>query len=259
MSSPRATDPSPSIREDQLRLAINAVFRSFNTPRARYYRKSQGIPDNTGTAVNIQAMVFGNMGDTSATGVCFTRDPKNGEKIFFGEWLPNAQGEDVVAGTHTPGPLTADQKGAEGVPLNQAMPEVYAELDRIQKILESHFKDMQDIEFTVEDNHLYLLQTRTRKRTPAAAVQIAVDMVNEGLIDIDEAIGRIDPASLELVLRPMLDPDAKKKVIARGLDASPGAATGRVVFHSDEAQELAERGERSFWFGWRPAPRISRA
>ena len=233
----------PEHPEDQLRLAINAVFRSFNTPRARYYRKSQGIPDNTGTAVNIQAMVFGNMGDTSATGVCFTRDPKNGEKIFFGEWLPNAQGEDVVAGTHTPGPLTADQKGAEGVPLDQAMPEVYAELDRIQKILESHFKDMQDIEFTVEDNHLYLLQTRTGKRTPAAAVQIAVDMVNEGLIDIDEAIGRIDPASLELVLRPMLDPDAKKKVIARGLDASPGAATGRVVFHSDEAQELAERGE----------------
>ena len=233
----------PEHPEDQLRLAINAVFRSFNTPRARYYRKSQGIPDNTGTAVNIQAMVFGNMGDTSATGVCFTRDPKNGEKVFFGEWLPNAQGEDVVAGTHTPGPLTAEQKGAEGTPLDQAMPEVYAELDRIQQILEAHFKDMQDIEFTVEDNQLYLLQTRTGKRTPAAAVQIAVDMVNEGLIDIDEAIGRIDPASLELVLRPMLDPDAKKKIIARGLDASPGAATGRVVFHSDEAQELAERGE----------------
>ena len=233
----------PEHPEDQLRLAVNAVFRSFNTPRARYYRKSQGIPDNTGTAVNIQAMVFGNMGDTSATGVCFTRDPKNGEKIFFGEWLPNAQGEDVVAGTHTPGPLTANQKGAEGVPLEEAMPEVYSELDRIQQVLEAHFKDMQDIEFTVEDNRLYLLQTRTGKRTPAAAVQIAVDMVDEGLIDIDAAIGRIDPASLELVLRPMLDPDAKKKVIARGLDASPGAATGRVVFHSDEAQELAERGE----------------
>jgi len=233
----------PEHPEDQLRLAINAVFRSFNTPRARYYRKSQNIPDNTGTAVNIQAMVFGNMGDTSATGVCFTRDPKNGEKIFFGEWLPNAQGEDVVAGTHTPGPLTSEQKGAEGEALADAMPETYEELDRIQKTLESHFKDMQDIEFTVEDNKLYLLQTRTGKRTPAAAVQIAVDMVNEGLISPDEALARIDPASLELVLRPMLDPDAKKKVIARGLDASPGAATGRVVFHSDEAQELAERGE----------------
>jgi len=233
----------PEHPEDQLRLAISAVFRSFNTPRARYYRKSQDIPDDTGTAVNIQAMVFGNMGDTSATGVCFTRDPKNGEKLFFGEWLPNAQGEDVVAGTHTPGPLTGDQKGAEGTPLSEAMPTIFGELDVIQKTLEAHFKDMQDIEFTVEDNQLYLLQTRTGKRTPAAAVQIAVDMVNEGLITPDEALGRIDPASLEMVLRPMLDPDAKRKVIARGLDASPGAATGRVVFHSDEAQELAERGE----------------
>ena len=233
----------PEEPEDQLRLAINAVFRSFNTPRARYYRKSQNIPDDTGTAVNVQAMVFGNMGETSATGVCFTRDPKNGEKVFFGEWLPNAQGEDVVAGTHTPGPLTAEQKGAEGTPLAEAMPEVYAELDRIQNVLEKHFTDMQDIEFTVEDTKLYLLQTRTGKRSPAAAVQIAVDMVNEGLITSNEALSRIDPASLEMVLRPMLDPAAHKKVIARGLDASPGAATGRVVFHSDEAQELAERGE----------------
>jgi pyruvate,orthophosphate dikinase len=228
----------PEHPEDQLRLAINAVFRSFNTPRARYYRKSQNIPDTTGTAVNIQAMVFGNMGDTSATGVCFTRDPKDGTKVFFGEWLPNAQGEDVVAGTHTPGPLTGAQKGAEGTPLDTAMPVVYAELDRIQRVLETHFKDMQDIEFTVEDNHLYLLQTRTGKRSPAAAVQIAVDMVNEGLISSDEALSRIDPASLEMVLRPMLDPDAKRKVIARGLDASPGAASGQVVFHSDEAQDL---------------------
>jgi pyruvate,orthophosphate dikinase len=233
----------PEHPEDQLRLAISAVFRSFNTPRARYYRKSQEIPDDTGTAVNVQAMVFGNMGDTSATGVCFTRDPKNGAKLFFGEWLPNAQGEDVVAGTHTPGPLTSDQKGAQGTPLSEAMPVIYEELDRIQLTLESHFKDMQDIEFTVEDTKLYLLQTRTGKRSPAAAVQIAVDMVNEGLISSDEALGRIDPASLEMVLRPMLDPAAKKKIIARGLDASPGAATGRVVFHSDEAQELSERGE----------------
>jgi pyruvate,orthophosphate dikinase len=233
----------PEHPEDQLRLATNAVFRSFNTPRARYYRKSQNIPDHTGTAVNIQAMVFGNMGDTSATGVCFTRDPKNGDKIFFGEWLPNAQGEDVVAGTHTPGPLTSAQKGATGIPLNEAMPEIFKELDVIQNSLETHFRDMQDIEFTVEDGHLYLLQTRTGKRSPAAAVQIAVDMVNEGLIDTDEALARIDPASLEMVLRPTLDPNAQKKVIAHGLDASPGAASGRVVFHSDEAQELSERGE----------------
>jgi pyruvate,orthophosphate dikinase len=233
----------PEHPEDQLRLAINAVFRSFNTPRARYYRKSQAIPDDTGTAVNVQAMVFGNMGETSATGVCFTRDPKNGEKLFFGEWLPNAQGEDVVAGTHTPGPLTPEQKGGQGTPLSEAMPVIYEELNRIQQILETHFRDMQDMEFTVEDTKLYLLQTRTGKRSPAAAVQIAVDMVNEGLISSDDALGRIDPASLEMVLRPMLDPAAKKKIIARGLDASPGAATGRVVFHSDEAQELSERGE----------------
>lgn len=233
----------PEHPEDQLRLATNAVFRSFNTPRARYYRKAQNIPDHTGTAVNIQAMVFGNMGDTSATGVCFTRDPKNGDKIFFGEWLPNAQGEDVVAGTHTPGPLTDAQKGAKGISLNEAMPKIFKELNEIQSFLETHFKDMQDIEFTVEDGHLYLLQTRTGKRSPAAAVQIAVDMVNEGLIDTDEALSRIEPASLEMVLRPMLDPNAQKKVIAHGLDASPGAASGRVVFHSDEAQELSERGE----------------
>lgn len=233
----------PDHPEDQLRLAINAVFRSFNTPRARYYRKSQNIPDDTGTAVNIQTMVFGNMGDTSATGVCFTRDPKNGEKIFFGEWLPNAQGEDVVAGTHTPRPLTPEQTGAEGEPLTTAMPTLFAELDKTQAILEKHFRDMQDIEFTVEAGQLYLLQTRTGKRTPGAAVQIAVDMVHEGLISSDEALARIEPASLEMVLRPMLDPNANKKVIARGLDASPGAATGQVVFHSDEAQELTERGE----------------
>jgi pyruvate,orthophosphate dikinase len=238
-------DTFPDDPREQLSLAINAVFKSFNTPRARYYRKSQGIPDDTGTAVNIQAMVFGNMGAGSATGVCFTRDPKNGEKIFFGEWLPNAQGEDVVAGTHTPGPLNSSQPGADGAcgPLSQEMPEIYAELEKIQHTLEAHFRDMQDIEFTVEAGKLYLLQTRAGKRTPAAAVQIAVDMVSEGMIDQDEALSRIDPASLEMVLRPMLDPDAKRKIIARGLDASPGAASGRVVFHSNEAQEAADRGE----------------
>ncbi|HCH63909.1 MAG TPA: pyruvate, phosphate dikinase [Deltaproteobacteria bacterium] len=235
--------PFPSDPQDQLRLAINAVFRSFNTPRARYYRKSNNLADDMGTAVNVQAMVFGNSGENSATGVCFTRDPSTGEKRFFGEWLPNAQGEDVVAGTHTPLPIS-HVEGQSGTALEEAMPEVYAELHRIQAILESHFNDMQDIEFTIEDGRLWLLQTRTGKRTPAAAVQIAVDMVQEGVIDQDTALSRIDPATLEMVLRPVLDPNAARKVIAKGLNASPGAASGRVVFHSDEAQELVERGER---------------
>ncbi len=233
----------PSDPHDQLRLAINAVFRSFNTPRARYYRKSNGLADDMGTAVNVQAMVFGNSGDTSATGVCFTRDPSTGEKRFFGEWLPNAQGEDVVAGTHTPLPITPEA-GKAGPSLEEAMPTLYAELHRIQGILEKHFHDMQDIEFTIEEGRLWLLQTRTGKRTPAAAVQIAVDMVLEGLIDQDTALSRIDPSTLEMVLRPVLDPSAPRKVIAKGLNASPGAASGRVVFHSDEAQDLVERGER---------------
>jgi pyruvate,orthophosphate dikinase len=233
----------PSDPEDQLRLAINAVFRSFNTPRARYYRKSNGLADDMGTAVNVQAMVFGNSGASSATGVCFTRDPSTGEKKFFGEWLPNAQGEDVVAGTHTPLPISRTA-GKAGESLEEAMPELYADLHRMQATLESHFDDMQDIEFTIEEGRLWLLQTRTGKRTPAAAVQIAVDMVHEGLIDQDTALSRIDPATLEMVLRPVLDPAAPRKVIAKGLNASPGAASGRVVFHSDEAQDLVERGER---------------
>ena len=237
----------PSDPHEQLRLAINAVFRSFNTPRARYYRKSNGLVDVKGTAVNVQAMVFGNMGPGSATGVAFTRDPKTGQRRFFGEWLPDAQGEDVVAGTHDPRPLTADiaaETGRTGESLEECMPAVYALLFETQAKLESHFKDMQDIEFTIEAGTLYLLQTRTGKRSPAAAVQIAVDMVLEGLIDKAEALGRIEPTSLEMVLRPVIDPDAPRKLIAQGLDASPGAATGRVVFHSEEAQELAERGEK---------------
>ncbi len=233
----------PEDPHDQLRLAINAVFRSFNTPRARYYRKSHGLQDDMGTAVNVQAMVFGNMGENSATGVCFTRDPSTGEHRFFGEWLRNAQGEDVVAGTHTPMPITPEPGKTENT-LQEAMPAVFAELNELQARLETHFRDMQDIEFTIEEGRLFLLQTRTGKRTPAAAVQIAVDMVNEGRIDIDTALSRIDPSTLELVLRPVLDPSAPRKVIAKGLNASPGAASGRVVFHSDEAQELAERGER---------------
>ncbi len=233
----------PADPHEQLKLSINAVFRSFNTPRARYYRKSNGLSDNIGTGVNVQAMVFGNMGEGSATGVAFTRDPKTGQRRFFGEWLPNAQGEDVVAGTHTPLPLIRDAE-QPGQSLQEQMPEVFEQLFALQDRLERHFGDMQDIEFTIEARKLYLLQTRNGKRSPAAGVQIATDMVNEGLISIEKALGRIDPAQLELVLRPVLDPDAPRKVIAKGLDASPGAATGRVVFHSDEAQELAERGEQ---------------
>ena len=233
----------PSDPRDQLRLSIDAVFKSFNTPRARYYRKSQSLADVVGTAVNVQTMVFGNMGADSATGVCFTRDPKSGQRLFFGEWLPNAQGEDVVAGTHTPLPINPEQAGAEGISLKEAMPTLYDQLFEIQGRLEQHYQDMQDIEFTIERGTLYLLQTRTGKRSPAAGVQMAVDMANEGLISRETALSRIEPTSLELVLRPVLDPDAPRIVIARGLDASPGAASGKVVFHSEEAQELAERGE----------------
>ncbi len=228
---------------DQLKASVNAVFRSFNTHRARYYRKSNGIPQDIGTAVNVQAMVFGNMGDGCATGVAFTRNPSTGAATFFGEWLPNAQGEDVVAGTHTPFAINTDTGADVTDTLQGKMPAVYAELDEVRHRLETHYKDMQDIEFTVENRKLYLLQTRTGKRTASAAVRIAVELVEEGVIDRETALGRVDPVLLEGVLRPVLDPDARMKVIGRGLSASPGAATGQVVFHSSEAQELHERGE----------------
>ncbi|MED5373408.1 MAG: pyruvate, phosphate dikinase [Myxococcota bacterium] len=233
----------PSEPWKQLEMAINAVFDSFNTPRARYYRKTHGIAEDCGTAVNVQTMVFGNLGEDSATGVAFTRDPSTGARIFFGEWLQNAQGEDVVAGTHTPHALNNDKDPEAAETLAQVFPEVYAELDAVQKRLEAHYRDMQDIEFTVEAGTLYLLQTRTGKRTPAAAVQIAVDLVSEGIINEEEALGRIQPELLEMVLRPTLDPKAARKVIGKGLPASPGAASGKVVFHSEEAQELHDRGE----------------
>lgn len=233
---------------EQLKLAINAVFDSFNNPRAKYHRKKQGIPDNTGTAVNVQAMVFGNMDDNSATGVCFTRDPKTGLKNFFGEWLPRAQGEDVVAGTHTPRPLNTqsisenqEQNGNEQT-LEYCMPEVYSNLVEVQEKLERHYKDMQDIEFTIESGHLYLLQTRNGKRSPAAAIQIAVDLAEEGFISKEEALLSVEATSLEKVLRPVIDPNAPKKKIAKGLDASPGAACGQVVFTSEDAQALVEKG-----------------
>ncbi|HHO51187.1 MAG TPA: pyruvate, phosphate dikinase [Deltaproteobacteria bacterium] len=224
----------PSEPREQLKFAIDAVFRSYNSHRARYYRKTHGIPDDAGTAVNVQQMVFGNMGQDSGTGVAFTRNPKDGSRGLFGEWLPNAQGEDVVAGIRTPMPLAS---------LEEASAPVYGALVEVLGQLEAHYRDMQDIEFTIESGKLYLLQTRSGKRTAQAAVQIVVDLVDEGVIDRRTALGRIDPRELECVLRPVISPDAKRKVIARGLDASPGAATGRVVFEPSDCQEFYDRDE----------------
>jgi pyruvate, orthophosphate dikinase len=229
----------------QLDEAIRAVFRSWNTARARFYRKENGFDDSWGTAVTVQAMVFGNMGETSATGVAFTRDPKDGKKVFFGEYLTNAQGEDVVAGIRTPQPLNREGGGDDSLPtLEEVMPEAYAELDRIQTRLELHYSDMQDLEFTVEQGRVFLLQTRTGKRTGAAAVRIAVDMANEGLIDRPTALRRGNESHLTQLLHPTVDPSAERTVIAKGLPASPGAATGKVVFNADDAVSLAEQGER---------------
>ncbi|MCB9678460.1 MAG: pyruvate, phosphate dikinase [Alphaproteobacteria bacterium] len=221
----------------QLKYAIDAVFRSYNSHRARYYRKSHGIPDDAGTAVNVQAMVFGNMGPGSGTGVCFTRNPKTGVGGLFGEWLANAQGEDVVAGIRTPHQV----RGTGPETLEVAMPAAFGQLMDVASRLEKHFGDMQDIEFTIERGTLFLLQTRRGKRTAQAAVQIVVDLVSEGLIDQEAALRRIEPRSLEMVLRPVISPDAKKKVIAKGLDAAPGAACGVVVFESADCQEHFER------------------
>ncbi|MFQ5839982.1 MAG: pyruvate, phosphate dikinase [Candidatus Methylomirabilales bacterium] len=225
----------PQDPERQLRMAVDAVFNSWNNPRAVTYRKIHGIPPGWGTAVNVQAMVFGNMGDRSATGVAFTRNPATGERRFYGEWLPNAQGEDVVAGVRTPRPIAE---------LQAAMPALYGELDKIQRRLERHFRDMQDIEFTIQEGRLFLLQTRTGKRTAPAAVKIAVDMVKEKLIGRREALLRVTPEQVERLLHPMIDPKAKVRPVAKGLPASPGAAVGRVVFTAQRAQAWAERGEK---------------
>ena len=226
--------------------AVGAVFKSWMTPRAVTYRNIHNIPAEWGTAVNIQAMVFGNMGDDCATGVAFTRDPSTGENFFYGEYLVNAQGEDVVAGIRTPQQLTVMSKEREGSKLpamEETMPAVFKQLNDVRLMLEKHYRDMQDIEFTVQQGKLYMLQTRNGKRTAAAAVKVAVDMVNEGLITSDEAVLRVDPSSLDQLLHPTLDPKAKREVIAKGLPASPGAATGKVVFTADEAEICAKRGE----------------
>jgi pyruvate, orthophosphate dikinase len=236
----------PQDVHEQLWGAIRAVFDSWDSDRAKVYRRLNDIPGDWGTAVNVQAMVFGNMGDTSATGVAFTRDPATGERAYYGEWLVNAQGEDVVAGIRTPQYLTKAARelaGAKPLSMEEAMPAAYAELATVFDLLERHYRDMQDIEFTVERGKLWMLQTRSGKRTAKAALRMAVEMVGEGLIDEKAAILRIDPMALDQLLHPTLDPSATRDVLTRGLPASPGAASGAIVLDSDTAQTLADRGE----------------
>ena len=232
----------PEDPQEQLWGAIGAVFGSWMNPRAITYRRLNNIPADWGTAVNVQSMVFGNMGDDCATGVAFTRNPSTGEKVFFGEFLVNAQGEDVVAGIRTPQPINKGQGDGTLPSMEEVMPESYAQLMKIQEILEKHYRDMQDIEFTIEKSKLYMLQTRTGKRTARAAIKIAVDMEKEGLISEKEAVLRIEPQQLDQVLHPSLDPKAPKDVLCKGLPASPGAAGGEVVFSADEAEEAARLG-----------------
>ena len=235
--------PFPQEPEEQLWGAIGAVFGSWMNPRANTYRRLHDIPASWGTAVNVQAMVFGNMGEDCATGVCFTRDPSTGENVFYGEYLVNAQGEDVVAGIRTPQPLSQLRSKPGEVSMEAALPEVYQDLVRVRTTLETHYKDMQDIEFTVQQKKLYMLQTRSGKRTAAASLRIAVEMAESGLIDKKEAVRRVNPASLDQLLHPMLDPKAPRTAISKGLPASPGAASGIAVFNSDEAEMRAAKGE----------------
>ena len=237
--------PFPQDPLEQLWGAVGAVFRSWMNDRAKFYRRMHDIPESWGTAVNIQAMVFGNMGDTSATGVAFTRNPSTGEPAFYGEYLINAQGEDVVAGIRTPKSITLRQResmGEGGLSMEEALPEVYGQLVEVYRRLEGHYRDMQDIEFTVERGKLWMLQTRNGKRTARAALKIAVDMVAEGLIGEAEAVKRIDPAALDQLLHPTIAPGARRDVLATGLPASPGAAVGEVVFDPDEAEALSKAG-----------------
>ncbi len=235
----------PQDARDQLLRAIAAVFDSWRSPRAQVYRRTYAIPDDLGTAVNVVQMVFGNKGEGSATGVCFTRDPSTGEQGVYGEYLLDAQGEDVVAGVRTPQPL-AELRGR--------LPEAYDQLIETMAALERHYRDMQDIEFTIEAGRLYLLQTRTAKRTAAAAIKCAVDMSAEGLIERDEAVARIDPTQLDQLLHPRLDPDAEFEVAAQGLNASPGAACGRIVLDADSAEERGKAGEAVILVRWETTP-----
>jgi pyruvate,orthophosphate dikinase len=238
--------PFPQDPKEQLWGAVSAVFGSWQTARAVTYRRLHGIAHDMGTAVNVQAMVFGNMGTDCATGVAFTRNPSTGERAFYGEFLINAQGEDVVAGIRTPQPLTramGTSSGNAGEPMEELLPEAFAELASVFERLEAHYREMQDIEFTIQRGKLYILQTRSGKRTAPAALRIAVDMASEGLITQEEAVLRVDPASLDQLLHPTLDPKAERQVIAKGLPASPGAVSGKVVFSADHAERMAAAGE----------------
>ena len=239
-------EPFPQDPKAQLWGAVGAVFGSWINPRAETYRRLHNIPASWGTAVNVQAMVFGNMGETSATGVAFTRNPSTGENRLYGEYLINAQGEDVVAGIRTPQNITEAARiaaGSKKPSLEAAMPQVFAEFARTTALLEKHYRDMQDLEFTVENGKLWMLQTRSGKRTAKAALRIAVDMANEGLITHEEAIARIDPAALDQLLHPTIDPEAARKVVATGLPASPGAASGEIVFNSEDAEAAKAAGK----------------
>src|ERR1700731_3554928 len=239
--------PFPQDPHAQLWGAIGAVFGSWMNQRAITYRRLHAIPESWGTAVNVQAMVFGNMGDTSATGVAFTRNPSTGEKKLYGEFLINAQGEDVVAGIRTPQEITERARreaGSQKPSMESAMPEAFAELTRIHGALERHYRDMQDLEFTVEQGKLWMLQTRNGKRTGLAALRIAVELANEKLITKDEAVARIDPSALDQLLHPTIDPNAVRKVLATGLPASPGAACGEIVFSSEDAETLKNQDRK---------------
>jgi pyruvate,orthophosphate dikinase len=242
----RLGQPFPQDPNDQLWGAVSAVFASWMNDRAKFYRRMHDIPESWGTAVNVQSMVFGNMGDTSATGVAFTRNPSTGEARLYGEFLINAQGEDVVAGIRTPQSLTRagrEEMGETAPSMEEAMPAVFAEFVDVVGRLESHYRDMQDIEFTVEQGRLWMLQTRNGKRTAKSALKIAVDLAAEGVISEEEAVSRVEPSALDQLLHPTLDPKAARTVVAAGLPASPGAATGKIVFDADEAERLAQLGE----------------
>jgi pyruvate,orthophosphate dikinase len=235
----------PQDATEQLRRAYRAVFDSWDSPRAQVYRRTYDIPDDLGTAVNVVQMVFGNRGETSGTGVCFTRDPSTGEKILYGEFLANAQGEDVVSGVRTPEPIER---------MRNLLSEAYRQLVDTLERLEAHYRDLQDVEFTVEEGRLYLLQTRTGKRTATAALRAAAEMVDEGLISRDEAVARIDPGQLDQLLHPMIDPTADVEVVARGLNASPGAASGAIVLDADAAEERGKNGESVILVRWETTP-----
>ena len=235
----------PQDPREQLRHAYRAVFESWNAPRAKVYRRANDIADDIGTAVNVVQMVFGNRGESSGTGVCFTRDPSTGERRLYGEFLSNAQGEDVVAGIRTPEPIER---------MHERMPNAFDQLVDTLERLESHYRDLQDIEFTVEEGTLYLLQTRTGKRTATAALRVAAEMVDEGLISREEAVARIDPAQLDQLLHPMIDPDARVEVAARGLNASPGAASGAIVLDADTAEVRGREGEDVILVRWETTP-----